>query len=61
MKKLILLTPLLLTGCVSPIGKQLPLVIRELAKDTNSISLRITSPTFGTLEFDRNMPARERK
>ena len=67
MKYLILL-PLILTGCLSPAAKQLPLVIRELAKDTNAVSLRITSPAFGTpserggfasigVKFQRSQPS----
>jgi len=57
MKYVLKLLPLLLlTGCLSPSAKQLPAIIRELAKDTNAITLRITAPAFGTLEFERNMP-----
>jgi len=44
------------TGCMFRTARQLPAIIEALAKDTNTVYLRVTSPTFGTLEFQRNMP-----
>lgn len=61
MRRLLLILPIALCGCMTPSVKNLAPVIRELARDTNSISLRITSPAFGTLEFERNMPPQPKK
>lgn len=44
-----------LSGC-STFNNSMAKVIHELAQDTNTVRIRITSPTFGTFELDRNAP-----
>lgn len=52
---LIFLVPL--CGC-STFNGGLAKVIHELARDTNTVVLEVTSPTFGTLKLHRNVPVK---